>query len=1475
MEMLEECTDLTACEIILSEAVKKIHLLGEIPLSDKDIEILSDLVHQKIIPNFSRGTGYLKLKTPISLACFLVVMGRFYDKDAGYWPIVEQKIGPIDLNWKVKWGKFFIKFLHDYNLSKFDEEEGLAYVTPILSHVCIPDSCLTEYFDRILSPLINRDLLHPLDRQEIIHDLKSKRKINENRIALDKQKNEYDNLIKELQREQKILKNSIEKYAKVASLLEKEDECKKRKIALNGLENASITRSNLVNRINELNDDIRKLTSKGKKNWEEITNLNHQYQTIINVKPQIDDIVRQHVMFNQNLVSANENENLLFNNVLNEWAKLSAEPWNNHFGEIISELPFDQIIDQITQYSDFQEKQIIVQKKIDMLECSLREEKKPPTLFISFLTFISKAIIWFTRKNTVHQSSEIQLLQATNHETAAQLKLQREIIKELFTQLPVDEKLLNHPTPDLHKILISLKLIYERYIEFREKRIKIEEEGKQLTEQVRDLASSLGITIDKNLDSSLKILFNELKEAEHNQENTLKAKKNLEKEIRPLLEAARLERQGLQATLEKLDNQLAELGNGSIQNGLDLVHEFKKSIETVRQTRKNLNSQFEDILSIENELHNQGLDLIKKRLEEATSEVENRIIKAKNEAKQVERGFESYPVQYMSIDEPIRRFLLYGGVTAENYLTDCVSLFIRVKSGESVEDISDLHLPNRVIDHFQNWWEYYRKRIELKSELEEDTNPTTGEIFRAPRISFDITTCEVKAMLPSQCLLRSECGTTAQLEIFCADSSIPIFTSTLKLYNRSGGMVDTQPCNDIVLKIPSEKYIFYLKHKDNILHEWELHGLSNKAPYLAFSANSHKLIKTESLPRTLLIIVINKMTQIHPQECILTDGGCLFGGWKEFAWYEVDLLSIEEFSLISNVSQKIIIPLLSEFDSGIVLLGGNQLAGIFSNERPVFNSPPESIRLPLKDEDNLHLLRLSLFFETENQIKNSKHYQLNELTDHIINKENEWIEIPMNLEQLLGANPMGCFTLRVYRSPYLDWQLSFCIIPKLSASFDKELYLPYHEKIPDIISTISLPEMCSFKPDSPAKIITRSDQLLTLQIPASENEITGIVLYTSTDRQSLNIPLTFSIPKIRWRLQGLYDSQYNQWIDEVIEELWIGDWLEAQELFLIVETPWFYTGKISLVLLENSISIEIGKPNNKKIRVDLKALEDNFRAGSSLETVSISLMDAITNIPNIPLFSVRTCWLAEKIKCFHYPIGDNVRLDVSWKEKGKANQKVVRLWYLSDTQPKLIQKQVVSQNEQETYFSSTSTIIKSGKYLVHLEPFDQWSSRPFCPKLNEQNTAIIEIVTKTPEKSVNIRSVGVDEHHTYPLPQGSYRIEIIGKVINQKLPDNNDIQDITHVMIAPFNENWYVGNLEVKGIPEVITHLIDTNPVKFEYDSQKHIVTSIEDRHGDGAIYCFQCNMLFWYQGTVLNEKSKKHRNYGPIEKFWVDWEES
>ncbi len=825
------------------------------------------------------------------------------------------------------------------------------------------------------------------------------------------------------------------------------------------------------------------------------------------------------------------------------------------------------------------------------------------------------------------------------------------------------------------------------------------------------------------------------------------------------------------------------------------------------------------------------------------------------------------------MDEPVRRFLLYGGITAENYLASTVMLFARVKLGEKIEDILDLDISSRIIQRFPQWWDDYRTRVEHKSVLEEDANPVTGERFRAPQISFDTTTGEVIAKLPSQRILRPDHGTAIQIDVFNADLSDLIYTAPLKLYNRSGGLLETQSCEGIILTKPSDKYIFRLKSKENLIREWEIQGLSDVTPILAFSTDSHKLIKGEYLPRAPLIIVTNKRLRIHPQECILTERCFLFGDWKEYVWYEVDLSKAKEFCLSGDADHTFVIPLASDTGSGITLIGGYQLAGVLSYERPVFNTPPESIRLRINNRDELHLLRLSLFGEDENRIRQSKHYQVDELVNLTDKHDKGWFDIPLNVERLLGTNPVGCFTLRVYRPPYVDWQQSFCIVPKLNISFDQGMYLPYREKIPDVSATLTLPERSVFKPDGPARLIFSNGTSCLVQVQASENAITGMLICSAANGDRINIPLTFIIPKLRWRLQGLAEPQYDRWFDEVKEELWIGDWMTAHELFLVVETPQFYSGEVSIALPGNSISKKLGIVHDRKVRVDLKALEDRLRAGPSLETVTISLIDSRKEISDIPLFTVRTRWQAEKIRCFYYPEGNTVRVDAFWKEKGKANRIAARLWYLSSDKPKLVQEQLVHSDVQQVTFRSTALEIKSGKYIVHLEPYDPWSSRAVCPKLNDPNTVIIEIVTKASEKAINIKSVGVDPKHSYPLPDGAYRIHIIGKVINQKLPENLELDNIDHVRITPLNENWYVGNLEVKGIPEVIAHLSDTNPVKFEYDTQKHIVTSIEDRHGDGAVYCYDCRILFWYQGTVLNEKKRRHRNYGPIEEFRVAWE--
>ena len=1470
--MLENCVDLQMCEIRLEEAVKSVRLLGEIPLSDQDIDLLARMVSDIVAPDISKGTRYLKTEAPTCLACFLVGMGRFYDKVSGFWPIVEKGIGPVEINWQRKWGNIFLQFLEQKGLPKFDEEDGLAYVTPILGHTCIPDSCLDEYFDRVLVPLVEWDLLNPLDQEEITHDLRVRRKINHNRLELEQNIKKQDNEIKVLKNDYEVLINRLELCKDVAQLLAQEDECEKRKWALQGLEVGASARTNLLARINEVSQRIQKLEIDGRRLWEETTVFKKRYQPIIENQNQIDDVIKMYSLFKEKDIEAQANEKSLIPRIIVQWKHLSNDPWDEKLGLEISQLSLEQLLGLVENYQNLKRQRGDNQEKIKDVSTSQRDAIRPPTSITSLLMFIRISLKRIFRKKIIQEPNELQQLQAMADETEAEMQQDQARIKELLAPLPIEERLLENPNSDLCDDLSSLQSLYIKYLEDHKKYIKLQGEKDQLLGQIREFLSPLRIDDGWPINTWVDNIREILKEARQSQATALEADRILEKEIRPILEAARVEHQHLQADLEKLDHELAEIGSGSIQQDLNLVQELHRSQAEVIQIRRDLSSKHSDFILLESELRRKGFDAINIGLEKMSKEIEDKIQAIKIEYKNSERRIDTYPAQYFGIDEPIRRFLLYGDAASEIVLTDSVLLFAQAKSGKRVKEISELKLPDRYVQRFQQWWENYQTKQELGSASEEKVNPATGERFRAPQIFLDTATGEVIATVPAQRLLRPEHGTTVQLDVFGDDLADPIFTTQLRLYDRTRGLVETHLYENIVITEPSAKFIFRLKSKDNPIIEWEIQGISEETPFYAFSPDTHKLIKVEHLPKSSLIILINNKLKIYPQECIHTEPSFLFGSWKEYVWYEVDLTTIEDLHLVNDSGRSILISLTSDLGSGIALIGGQQLPGVLSDERPVYNSSPEFIRVPINDLGDLHLLRISVLSEDENRIRKSKHYQLDELRN-IIDINNEgWLGIPLTVEQLIGTNPIGCFILRVYKPPYLDWQISFCIVAQLKATFNQEIYPPLRNKLQALEALLTLPDMSTFKPDSPAELVSEDGLSWLVKTPATENKINGMLSCSSTGGDRIMMPLTIIVPKIRWRLQGLGDPHFDQWFDKVEEELWIGDWLEAQELFLLAELPHFYMGKVSLALPGNSVSVENGKIQDHKVRFDLKALEDKLRTGPPLETVAISLASTQINIPNIPLLTVRTRWQAEKIKCFYYPEGDNIRVDVSWEEKGKAGRKVARLWHLSGDRPRLIKELLVPQDEKVVNFKSTTLEIKSGKYLVHIEPDSPWASRDACPKLNDLNTAIIEIVTEAPEKAVIIRSLLVDPTHSYFLPQDSYRIHIIGKVINQKLPDGIDVEDIDHVLISPLNENWYVGNLEVRDIPEVINHLSDTNPVKFEYDTQKHIITSIEDRHGDGAVYCYDCRMLFWYQETALDEKKKNHHNYGPIEEFRVDW---
>jgi hypothetical protein len=143
------------------------------------------------------------------------------------------------------------------------------------------------------------------------------------------------------------------------------------------------------------------------------------------------------------------------------------------------------------------------------------------------------------------------------------------------------------------------------------------------------------------------------------------------------------------------------------------------------------------------------------------------------------------------------------------------------------------------------------------------------------------------------------------------------------------------------------------------------------------------------------------------------------------------------------------------------------------------------------------------------------------------------------------------------------------------------------------------------------------------------------------------------------------------------------------------------------------------------------------------------LKDTRTNIANVPLFTVRTSWTTEKIRCLPYPENDARRLDVSWDNvKGRAEKIIVRLWRLPDKQFILVQDQVVDQGNRKVEFKLKNVEFPSGSYLVHLMPYDPWSTNDALPRINAPNSQLIEISWEIPKDIVTLQSVYVEVHPT-------------------------------------------------------------------------------------------------------------------------------
>ena len=1283
--MIEECEDILECENKLSPIIQEISLLGEIPLSVEEVDKLGTFIKEQISDDIQKGTKFLKTETPTCVACFLVWKGILDYRGGDYWSAVKDSVGLSDPNWQGKWGKIFIDFLESNRLPSFDIKGAHRYVTPLLMHGMIPNSYLDEYFEKIIDPMVGKQT-DPTDLKEISFLLGTQREDNEAIKTIEEE-------IEKLQDNKKQISSKLIKYRSLIKIWDDLDEIKtlEREVGDHG-ELASLPEDPLEYK-NKKNSEIQGT----QKRIEELENKERLCEQQRNKFSELDKKILsdleaidrcsnilpglEHEL--GELTEIKTQENLLKNQMEECAHSIFSERWDERYVPSIRELPFDDLKDKIEAFNS---------RRIS--ESQVRQGH-----FENILKIIEGWADYFFSRSIKRErtSQEIQVE-----------------ISEILKDFPIDERVIERPQPEL---VHNLKQLCDDYVtirHLRETKNSVEKKNNEQINRIESAAQAVGVDITGNVQFIIADMRNKLADAQRNKQTADQAEQQI-KEIENNIRELTAEKDALFEELQEIDERLAKLGNGDVQFGVEQLKQRRDAQLKAQSLRNNLMRRYPDLGSLErekDEAQRNGTDESYYISEKDSSNVKFEQIK--QEIAELVEELKQIQIPFSSVDEPTRRFLLYGGDAASDFLVQSVQMMNQTEKEKNAPSADEIGLPERVVTRFEEWWGGF---IIIDGDKEEDVIKEQ-EIFRIPVIYLDTALSEIEVHFPPQRIS----GETARLCLVINEDKPDSHKEPLKVYRYDKDLLETEEL-DFSLPFPSNHYEFTLKNDNQVIERWDIQGISPDRPFMAFNYDSKKLIKEEELPREQIWILLHDGFNLEPSRSIIEEA-YLREKWREHKYRALDLSDVNQLDLVDKQGEKKSIPISREKILEPTLYS-EPLIGCRSEEGAIYVGEPPSILVPIKSDTEISGWIISIPKSNANTLDESKHYRLTDEEIFSIDEKENVLKISLSDEKYMGKTPVGRFTVRLRNNVrHIDKSFSFCVVPHLTIGFDKDIYLPCESDTSQVYLRLGVSDQMEFESQSPAKIIGGKDRSYRIKTASSEHNIHGILRYPPSDSDLITIPITIGIPRLTWRLDGLPGNKYSSESNRM-EEIWIGDLEKAGEsLSLIVSMPHSICGQGQLSLCNSEQGSETKITEGKAI-FNLLRFSDTLKGSDeSLQTFELTVPDSETSIDHVPLFRIRTIWGVEDLKC-KISMDDEARiLNIWWGEKGKAENRVVRLWGLKSGEA--IYEEQIMKDRFSVTIAKPIKDIPDGRYLIQIAEEDPWSGTTIqFPGENAPNTRVV------------------------------------------------------------------------------------------------------------------------------------------------------
>lgn len=1251
MSILSACSGLNDCELVLSSCLQREQIIGRVPLTVEDIERLGELIRQQLRGDWST-TVLVAQQTPICLAFFLVFTGIFDYEEGNYWSGVERRLQvELEPAWKAFWGQTFLRILRRQGIAVPVIKDSLTYVTPILLQGGIPVNCLENFLQRALVPLIKRNIV---ERQEVYQEISLFRQREQRRqeiaakAAKLKKKQFHTNIKLKSAKKLQALREEIERTEKSLDLIS----------LVPGLNPESLQEYySLVNQCELAANQFGFWQIASSVAERTLNNLRLQHSKLSRVYEQTE-ILYSAVDALREQKARLEDEQAQEKYLLDQCYYLAGLIWGQDavFPELssITQLDIEHIRKALQRYNSCR-----LRYGRSLLELSLalailsysNKSMAQHALTCQQLLESEMAAVGFQPSVLVHYDSpkESPAVQAVPLTPQQRLRKSWQNYQEHQGQLAAAKSQLRQalapfPMParesalGIDSWLYLLEELQKKYQQVQDQQRAIQDLGchiagteAQLNNQVTDLLQGFSLLPGDDCLQSLEQLqayvTRELENLADQQEQA--AVRCLRYQVISIL--CKRKQMMLTKELTAVTGLLEIMGNGDAQAGLELLREYirlEQKLEHLRRQRDQMSAA-------------EGLPW--DALDEQMTVWEKELEEGQQLLAKYQRLLDQ-PGIFTGLDEPVARFLLYGGEWAQDWVAESVNLVIACQGNDCARETESSVLPNWAREQLQELIEQLNGDFLAESSQEPIAAPIAREYSRAPHLELNFLEGRLEMIFSRQAyhIERDVLPGTAALIITGGDENALLYKHTIRLYKSldQEGWLETRP-----LAVPiTEVYPCYrvqILIEDVLQREWIVETGLRFYPALVFNEAGLLLARPE-LPRSRLWLLLQHGTTLHTEIPILAEEPVpqIDPGAIMFLIDPVNA-STSEIVLLDNEGHHYALPFREV--PQVKLRGGQIKPGIWINGNPLYVKLPEGITLPLagtEPEDwEVGIRRLNSGYENIN---------LSEI--EFARKAND-VYIP--LASLFTAEPSGWYRLRLRGPGWSEYVISFAIFPELDWEYEKKLYWPEMPADEMTGLTFMAPIDHRFTPFPPACLRQVEDDVYEIDFPASAEGLQGELF-----DNHVQLPVKLEIPRVKWRLHKLEDGE--EWSSQV-GEYWLIDWIGAQRISLQVYVPLSSAKSVALQI----DGVPRGHPVPLKdyhAEFDLLPWFDSLSQGAAAKNIGIVAYNQRRQAIDAGLlFTIHCQW---EVQNFQISEKSDGKLLLTWQEKRPAADRVVNIWRL-------------------------------------------------------------------------------------------------------------------------------------------------------------------------------------------------------------------